>query len=146
MHSTITFAAYSDVGVIAHIHLAHPAALIDKLRFLQTPISVVPSAYDTWLARRRANTLQLPINAQSPHALAVARFVQHSPHTDDAICPGLATHPRNDLAYRSLSLHARPFVDRCVKERADDVPGYPYGDILSFPIRRTAVAAENQQC
>ncbi|KAI0681859.1 pyridoxal phosphate-dependent transferase, partial [Cerioporus squamosus] len=113
-----------------------------KLRFLQNAIGAVPSAYDCWLAQRGAKTLHLRMKAHGSNALAVARALQHSPHVEEVIYPGLSTHPRNDLAYRSLSSQARTFVDKYVKANGDDAGGFPYGGMISFRIRGGAAEAE----
>ncbi|KAH9835118.1 Cys/Met metabolism PLP-dependent enzyme-domain-containing protein [Rhodofomes roseus] len=131
---------HSDVVMGALILPAHHAALAEKLRFLQNAIGAVPSAYDCWLAQRGAKTLHLRMKAHGTNALAVARALQRSPHVEEVIYPGLATHPRNDLAYRSLSPHARKFVDQYVAQ--DGEGGFPYGGMISFRIRGGAEEAD----
>ena len=143
MHSLTKYVnGHSDVVMGALILPAHHAALAEKLRFLQNAIGAVPSAYDCWLAQRGAKTLHLRMKAHGANALAVARALQRSPHVEEVIYPGLATHPRNDLAYRSLSSHARAYVDRYVKERGDEAGGFPYGGMISFRIRGGAAEAD----
>ncbi|TFY57385.1 hypothetical protein EVJ58_g7048 [Rhodofomes roseus] len=131
---------HSDVVMGALILPAHHAALAEKLRFLQNAIGAVPSAYDCWLAQRGAKTLHLRMKAHGTNALAVARALQRSPHVEEVIYPGLATHPRNDLAYRSLSPHARKYVDQYVAQ--DGEGGFPYGGMVSFRIRGGAEEAD----
>ena len=75
-------------------------------------------------------------------ALAVARALERSPHVDAVVYPGLASHKRNELAYRSLSAHARAFVDGYVRERGDAAGGFPYGGMISFRIRGGAAEAD----
>ena len=140
MHSLTKYVnGHSDVVMGALILPAHHAALTDKLRFLQNAIGAVPSPYDCWLAQRGAKTLHLRMKAHGTNALAVARALQRSPHVEEVIYPGLATHPRNDLAYRSLSPHARKFVDQYVVQ--DGEGGFPYGGMISFRIRGGAEEA-----
>jgi cystathionine gamma-lyase len=114
--------------------------LAAKLRFLQNAIGAVPSAYDSWLAQRGAKTLHLRMKQHGLNALAVARALENSKYVEDVIYAGLASHPRNDLAYRSLSPHARKFVDSLPSEVLDD--GFPYGGMISFRIRGGASEAE----
>ncbi|KAI0325791.1 hypothetical protein GY45DRAFT_198805 [Cubamyces sp. BRFM 1775] len=143
MHSLTKYVnGHSDVVMGALVLPAHRAALADKLRFLQNAIGAVPSAYDCWLAQRGAKTLHLRMKAHGANALAVARALQRSPHVEEVIYPGLAGHPRNELAYRSLSPHARAFVDRYVQEHGDAAGGFPYGGMISFRIRGGAQEAE----
>ncbi len=143
LHSLTKYVnGHSDVVMGALILPAHHAALTEKLRFLQNAIGAVPSAYDCWLAQRGAKTLHLRMKAHGTNALAVARALQRSPHVEEVIYPGLSTHPRNDLAYRSLSSQARTFVDKYVKANGDDAGGFPYGGMISFRIRGGAAQAE----
>lgn len=141
LHSLTKYVnGHSDVVMGALILPAHHAALTDKLRFLQNAIGAVPSPYDCWLAQRGAKTLHLRMTAHGTNALAVARALQRSPHVEEVIYPGLATHPRNDLAYRSLAPHARKFVDQYVAQ--DSEGGFPYGGMISFRIRGGAEEAD----
>lgn len=138
---------HSDVVMGAAILPTRHAALFNHLRFLQNAIGAVPSPYDCWLAQRGIKTLHLRMKAHGTNALAVARVLAQSPHVTEVIYPGLSTHPLNDLAYRSLSPHARTFVDTCMTQNADgdDVPptGFPYGGMISFRIRGGAEEAEH---
>ncbi|KAH9933880.1 Cys/Met metabolism PLP-dependent enzyme-domain-containing protein [Fomitopsis serialis] len=141
LHSLTKYVnGHSDVVMGALILPAHHAAFTEKLRFLQNAIGAVPSAYDCWLAQRGAKTLHLRMKAHGTNALAVARALQRSPRVEEVIYPGLATHPRNDLAYRSLSPHARKFVDQYVVQ--DNEGGFPYGGMISFRIRGGAEEAD----
>ncbi|CCL99784.1 uncharacterized protein FIBRA_01806 [Fibroporia radiculosa] len=141
MHSLTKYVnGHSDVVMGALILPSHHAALTEKLRFLQNAIGAVPSAYDCWLAQRGAKTLHLRMKAHGTNALAVARALERSPYVEDVIYPGLASHPRNDLAYRSLSPHARKFVDDYAERNADG--GFPYGGMISFRIRGGAEEAD----
>ncbi|KAF8225679.1 hypothetical protein L208DRAFT_1305437 [Tricholoma matsutake] len=123
---------HSDVVMGALILPEQHAALADKLRFLQNAIGAVPSPYDCWLAQRGAKTLHLRMKTHGTNALAVAKALERSPHVEEVIYPGLASHPRNDLAYTSLSPHARKFVDS-LSTKTDT--GFPYGGMISFRIK-----------
>ncbi|KAI0915612.1 hypothetical protein AcV5_003791 [Taiwanofungus camphoratus] len=140
LHSVTKYVnGHSDVVMGALILPAHRTALVEKLRFLQNAIGAVPSAYDCWLAQRGVKTLHLRMQAHGTNALAVARALQRSPHVVDVIYPGLATHPRHELAYRSLSPHAKRFVDAYVERNG--LGGFPYGGMISFRIRGGAEEA-----
>ncbi|KAH7882858.1 Cys/Met metabolism PLP-dependent enzyme-domain-containing protein [Phlebopus sp. FC_14] len=138
---------HSDVVMGAAILPSHHARLAEKLRFLQNAHGAVPSAYDCWLAQRGAKTLHLRMKAHGINALKVAQALQRSPYVEKVIYPGLASHPRNALAYRSLSLHAQKFVDtlRSVVDAdgtsIDSEGGFPYGGMVSFRIRGGAAEA-----
>jgi cystathionine gamma-lyase len=128
---------HSDVVMGALILPSHHTALASKLRFLQNAIGAVPSAYDCWLAQRGAKTLHLRMKTHGMNALAVAQFLESSPHIEHVIYPGLASHPRNELAYSSLSPHARKFVNSTTTDG-----GFPYGGMISFRIRGGKEQAE----
>lgn len=142
LHSLTKYVnGHSDVVMGALVLPANHAALAEQLRFFQNAIGAVPSAYDSWLAQRGAKTLHLRMKAHGANALAVAVALQRNPYIEEVIYPGLASHPRNDLAYRSLSPHARKFVDSFLASRSseDGTPaesvGFPYGGMISFRIR-----------
>jgi cystathionine gamma-lyase len=135
---------HTDVVMGALILPAPHAVLEKKLRFLQNAIGAIPSPFDCWLAHRGAKTLHLRMKAHGTNALAVANALKASPYVQDVIYPGLASHPRHDIAYRSLSPHARKWID--------SLPGteggkndFPYGGVISFriaaPPSSTAAAA-----
>ncbi|PSR87352.1 hypothetical protein PHLCEN_2v5169 [Hermanssonia centrifuga] len=152
LHSLTKYVnGHSDVVMGALILPAHHTELVEKLRFLQNAIGAIPSPYDCWLAQRGVKTLHLRMKAHGTNALAVAQVLKRSPHVEEVIYPGLASHPRNDLAYRSLSPHARKFVDNFLATGTKnidedgveaDVGGFPYGGMISFRIRGGAEEAE----
>lgn len=136
MHSLTKYVnGHSDVVMGALILPARHAALAENLRFLQNAVGAVPSAYDCWLAQRGAKTLHLRMKAHGTNALAVAQALEKSPYVEGVIYPGLASHPRNELAYRSLSPHARKFVDGYLAAHGEAAGGFPYGGMISFRIR-----------
>ncbi|RDB17457.1 Cystathionine gamma-lyase [Hypsizygus marmoreus] len=142
LHSLTKYVnGHSDVIMGALILPEHHAAVAEKLRFLQNAIGAVPSPYDCWLAQRGAKTLHLRMKAHGTNALAIAKFLERSPHVEDVIYPGLASHPRNDLAYTSLSPHARKFIDSLLLKESED-GGFPYGGMISFRIRGGEKEAE----
>ncbi|KAG5635295.1 hypothetical protein H0H81_011790 [Sphagnurus paluster] len=148
MHSLTKYVnGHSDVVMGALILPEHHAEVAQKLRFLQNAIGAIPSPYDCWLAQRGAKTLHLRMKTHGTNALAVAKALERSPHVEAVIYPGLASHPRNDLAYTSLSPHARKFVDGLLVKSAEGVAleadgGFPYGGMISFRIRGGMEQAE----
>ncbi|KAG9311490.1 Cys/Met metabolism PLP-dependent enzyme-domain-containing protein [Chiua virens] len=130
---------HTDVLMGAMILPAHHASLVQKLRFLQNAHGAIPSPYDCWLAQRGAKTLHLRMKAHGINALKVAQALERSPFVEEVIYPGLASHPRNAIAYRLLSPHAKKFVDD-FGEREDE-GGFPYGGMVSFRIRGGASEA-----
>jgi cystathionine gamma-lyase len=81
------------------------------------------------------------MKAHRTNTLLVARALENSP-VKEVIYPGLATHPRHALAYKSLSPHAKKWVhliarvavgDDVVTRDGDD--GFPFGGMISCRIR-----------
>lgn len=117
-------------------------ALVDQLRFLQNAIGAVPSAYDCWLAQRGAKTLHLRMKQHGLNALAVARALEDSPGIEEVIYPGLpgkteVSRRRHELAWNSLSPHARRFIQQAEDLGAVPPPasGFPFSGMISFRIR-----------
>jgi cystathionine gamma-lyase len=67
------------------------------------------------------------------NALLVARALEKSPYVKEVIYPGLASHPRHEVARRSLSPHAARFVQAESEHNPDG--SFPYGGMVSFRIR-----------
>lgn len=162
MHSLTKYInGHSDVIMGALILPAHHAKLAEDLRFLQNAIGAVPSAFDCWLAQRGVKTLHLRMRQHGRNAVLVAQALEEEKNreggvVEDVIYPGLKTHPRNELAYRLLSPHARGFVDDFVASSSlitsaasstintpsssiPSTPGatttFPYGGMISFRVR-----------
>ncbi|KAH9953806.1 Cys/Met metabolism PLP-dependent enzyme-domain-containing protein [Russula dissimulans] len=134
LHSLTKYVnGHSDVLMGAIILPQHHAALRDRLAFLQSAIGAVPSPYDSWLAQRGAKTLHLRMKEHGRNALLVARALEKSPYVKEVIYPGLASHPRHELARRSLSQHAACFVEEESRHNPDG--SFPYGGMVSFRIR-----------
>ena len=153
MHSLTKYVnGHSDVVMGAAIVPEHHAALAEKLRFLQNAIGAVPSAYDSWLAQRGVKTLHLRMKQHGINALAVAKALERSPHVEEVVYPGLASHPLNRLAYKSLSPHARKFVDSLPRQETNDSDSesdspdsrfdFPFSGMVSFRIRGGLLAAD----
>lgn len=135
MHSLTKYInGHSDVLMGGLVLPARHAELADRLRFLQNAIGAVPSAFDCWLAHRGAKTLHLRMRQHGQNALRVAQYLQSriGKEVKDVVYPGLASHPRNQLAYDSLSPHARQWVDTLGDRDANG--GFPFGGMVSFRI------------
>ena len=65
--------------------------------------------------------------------MLVARALEKSPYVKEVIHPGLASHPRHELARQSLSPHAARFVQAETEHNPDG--SFPYGGVVSFRIR-----------
>ncbi|KDQ10951.1 hypothetical protein BOTBODRAFT_136234 [Botryobasidium botryosum FD-172 SS1] len=135
---------HSDVVMGAVVLPAHQAQFGSRLRFLQNAIGAVPSPYDCWLAMRGAKTLHLRMRAHGESALAVAvRLEQLAARGDlveNVVYPGLASHPRHELARRMLSPNARKWIAKAGEDSFQG--GLPFSGMVSFRIRGGSEAAE----
>ncbi|CAE6378787.1 unnamed protein product [Rhizoctonia solani] len=124
----------------------HPraAAFAERVRFLQNAGGAVPSPHDCWLAHRGAKTLHLRMQAHGRNALRVASYLQQisgpESSVESVIYPGLAIHPRHQLAVKQLSPHSKRFIDTLPKE--ETAAGIPFGGMISFRIKGGQETAE----
>ncbi|CAE6452483.1 unnamed protein product [Rhizoctonia solani] len=141
---------HSDVvmgALIVPSASTHPraAAFAERTRFLQNATGAVPSPHDCWLAHRGAKTLHLRMQAHGRNALKVAAYLQAIAGPESAVesvtYPGLATHPRHELAVRQLSPHAKKFIDTLSSK--ETATGVPFGGMISFRIRGGLDTAES---
>jgi len=124
---------HTDVVMGALILPKHHTALYERLAFFQHTAGAIPSAYDSWLAQRGAKTLHLRMKEHGRNALLVARALEKNPYVKEVIYPGLVSHPRYEVARRSLSPHAARFVETESEHNPDG--SFPYGGMVSFRIR-----------
>ncbi|MFM8330983.1 MAG: trans-sulfuration enzyme family protein [Candidatus Methylumidiphilus sp.] len=91
---------HSDI--IGGIVVAASGELAERLRFLQNAIGAIAGPFDSFLALRGLKTLELRMERHSANALAVAEFLERHPKISNVRYPGLASHPRHDLAQRQM--------------------------------------------
>jgi cystathionine gamma-lyase len=99
----------------------------DRLAFLQNAAGAIASPFDSFLALRGLKTLHLRMRAHCENALILAEMLERHPAIDSVIYPGLASHPRHELATRQMNgyggmitarlkgglAEARRFLERC---------------------------------
>ncbi len=78
-------------------------ALFQRIRTNQTIGGGVPSPFDCWLTLRGLRTLPWRMRAHSENALRVATFLSQHPRVERVNYPGLASHPRHEVAARQMS-------------------------------------------
>ncbi|KAF7327671.1 hypothetical protein MKEN_00346500 [Mycena kentingensis (nom. inval.)] len=125
---------HSDV-LLGCIILPPHSAHLERLAFLQNAHGAVPSPFDCFLAQRGAKTLQLRMQASGQSALALAQTLRAHPAVESVIYPGLATHPRHQVAWRSLSPHARRWIDKLPGVTEDGHGDFPFSGMLSVRLR-----------
>jgi cystathionine gamma-synthase len=86
----------------------------------RTHIGGVASPFNSWLVLRGIRTLSARMRVHSENALAVARFLATHERVETVYYPGLASHPRHDVARRQMSA---------------------FGGMLSFLVRGTRADA-----
>ena len=75
----------------------------DRLAFLQNAVGGIQGPFDAFLALRGLKTLDLRMERHCGNALAIARFLENHPGVRHVHYPGLAGHPRHDLASRQMA-------------------------------------------
>ena len=61
------------------------------------------SPFNAWVVLKGLETLGIRMQAQSAHALAVAKWLEQQPQVARVYYPGLESHPQHDLAMRQQS-------------------------------------------
>ncbi|KAI8381113.1 Cys/Met metabolism PLP-dependent enzyme-domain-containing protein [Radiomyces spectabilis] len=89
---------HSDV--VMGVAVTNDKALYEKLTFMQNSMGAVPSAFDSFLARRGLMTLEIRMQRHEQNAKAIAEFLQKNEHVEEVIYPGLPSHPEHELAKR----------------------------------------------
>ncbi|MCW8916618.1 MAG: O-succinylhomoserine sulfhydrylase [Magnetovibrio sp.] len=61
------------------------------------------SPFNAWVLLKGLETVELRVARQCDNALAIAEFLQTQGVIDEAVYPGLASHPQHDLAMKQMS-------------------------------------------
>ena len=116
---------HSDM--IGGVAVTARADLAERLGFLQNAVGGIAAPFDSFLALRGVKTLALRMERHSANALEVARFLEGRSDVKRVLYPGLASHPRHELAARQMAApggmvsavldgglsRARRFLERC---------------------------------
>ncbi len=124
LHSTTKYLnGHSDVvgGCVVTRHKAHA----ERLAYIVNALGVACSPFDAWLVLRGIKTLVPRMQAHERNAQAVARMLSEHPAVERVYYPGLATHPRHDLARRQQK---------------------GFGGMVSFDVRGGRAEAERVLC
>jgi cystathionine gamma-synthase len=78
-------------------------SLHEQVAHLRKLTGGVASPFNSWLVLRGIRTLAARMRVHSENALAVARFLASHPRVESVFYPGLASHPRHDVARRQMS-------------------------------------------
>jgi cystathionine gamma-lyase len=103
MHSATKYlGGHSDV--IGGVLVTRRPDLAEKLRFFQFAIGSIMSPFDSYMTLRGLKTLAVRMRQHCASALRIARWLEEQPSVERVIYPGLASHPRFDLAQRQMRL------------------------------------------
>lgn len=80
-----------------------PDALFDEIRWLRTHMGAVLGAFEAWLLIRGMRTLFVRFDKASSNALAIASHLEGHAAIERVLYPGLASHPRHDVAKRQMT-------------------------------------------
>ena len=81
---------------------ARDAELAAAVRTWRSQTGSVPGPFETWLAHRSLATLDVRLERQCANALAIAEALAARDDVTDVRYPGLAGHPRHELAARQM--------------------------------------------
>jgi len=77
-------------------------ARAEEIRFLQNAVGAVPSPFDCYLVLRGLKTLGVRMDRHCENAAAVAALLEAHPAVERVLYPGLAGHPRHEVARRQM--------------------------------------------
>lgn len=102
MHSCTKYInGHSDV--IMGAMMTNEETIFERLKFFQTALGVVPSAFDCWLVIRSIKTLHVRVKHQAESALEIAKFLEGHKFVTKVLYPGLESHPQHELMKRQCS-------------------------------------------
>lgn len=61
------------------------------------------SPFNAWIALKGLETLSLRVDRHCANALAIAQYLETSPHIERVLYPGLPSHPQHELAKKQMS-------------------------------------------
>jgi cystathionine gamma-lyase len=102
VHSTTKYlGGHSDVigGFVA----TNDPTIAERLRFLQKSLGAIPSPFDCWLVLRGLKTLAVRMERHCENARRIAAWLDKHDAVEQVLYPGLASHPRHEIATRQMS-------------------------------------------
>jgi cystathionine beta-lyase/cystathionine gamma-synthase len=102
LHSTTKYlSGHSDL--IGGFAATSDPTVAERLYFLQKSLGAVPGPFDCWLVLRGLKTLAIRMRKHCENARAVAEFLDGHPKVEQALYPGLESHPGHETAKRQMS-------------------------------------------
>jgi cystathionine gamma-lyase len=101
MHSTTKYLSGHNL-IIGGVVLTDDDELAERLRFVQKSVGAIPSPFDCWLVMEGLKTLSLRMARHSANAQRIAEVLEAHAKVAKVSYPGLASHPRHDVAARQM--------------------------------------------
>ncbi len=101
MHSTTKYLSGHNL-IIGGMVCTDNDEIQDKMKFIQKSVGAVPSPFDCWLIIEGLKTLSLRLARHAENGLRVAEYLEAHPKVSHVIYPGLASHPRHEVAARQM--------------------------------------------
>lgn len=101
MHSTTKYLSGHNL-IIGGVVCTDSEEIHQQLKFLQKSVGAVPSPFDCWLTMEGLKTLSLRMERHAANGQRVAEFLAAHPKVSKVIYPGLASHPRHEVAARQM--------------------------------------------
>ena len=101
LHSATKYlGGHSDVVMGAVV--LNDEAIAKKLYYLQNAVGAVPGPQDCFLVLRGIKTLHLRVQRACENAREIVKVLQNNDLVANVYYPGLASHPRHDVAKRQM--------------------------------------------
>ncbi len=101
MHSTTKYLSGHNL-IIGGIVLTDNEDIQAQMKFVQKSVGAVPSPFDCWLITCGLKTLSLRMARHAANGQRVAEYLEAHPKVSRVIYPGLASHPRHEVAARQM--------------------------------------------
>lgn len=101
MHSTTKYLSGHNL-IIGGIVLTSSDEIQEQMKFVQRSVGAVPGPFDCWLTMTGLKTLALRMRRHSDNGLTVARYLESHAKVTSVTYPGLASHPRHEVAARQM--------------------------------------------
>lgn len=101
MHSTTKYLSGHNL-IIGGIVLTDQDEIQEKMKYVQKSVGAVPSPFDCWLITEGLKTLSLRMARHAENGMRVAQYLEAHAKVSRVIYPGLASHPRHEVAARQM--------------------------------------------
>ncbi len=101
IHSTTKYLSGHGT-VVGGIITTNDDSIKDAAYMIVKDIGGSPSPFDAWLVNMGIKTLPLRMDRHCANAMAIARFLDEHPKTENVVYPGLSTNPYHELAKQQM--------------------------------------------